>query len=91
MPSLSKTWRNDKIRNEKVSANRYKKRHAQKSHADIGYRKATKMESILSWPKLEHRVMLHRNENSADCLKQMTIDHFSLRSLPAKTKILQNI
>ena len=68
-----------------------KKRHAQKSHADIGYRKATKMESILSWPKLEHRVMLHRNENSADCLKQMTIDHFSLRSLPAKAKILQNI
>ena len=89
MQSLSKTQRNDEIRNEKVSANCYKKkRHAQKSHADIGYRKATKMESILSGPKLEQRLMLHRNENSADWIKQMTIDHFSLRSLPAKTKIL---
>ena len=68
-----------------------KKWHAQKSHTDTGYRKATKMESILSGPKLEQRLMLHRNENSADCLKQMTIDHFSLRSIPAKTKILWNI
>ena len=41
------------------------------SHADTGYRKTAKVESVLSESKLEKRLMVERNLNSADLCKRM--------------------
>ena len=52
---------------EKVSAKPYKERRAWMSHADTGYRKTSKLESILNEPKLEQG---ERKENSAGVCKR---------------------
>ena len=51
---------------KKFQQNAIKEQRPRKSHADTGYRKATKVESILSESKIEQRVMVEGNENSAD-------------------------
>ena len=50
--------------------NTIKERRARKSHTDTGYRKTTKVESILTELKLEQRVMLEGNENNVDVYKR---------------------
>ena len=68
--------------------NTIKERRARKSHTDTGYRKTTKVESILTELKLEQRVMLEGNENNVDVYKRKAIAQFSLRSLPTKTLLI---
>ena len=55
---------------KKFQQNAIKERRARKSHADTGYRKTTKVESIVSESKREQRVMVQGNENSADLSKR---------------------
>ena len=55
---------------KKFQQNAIKERRARKSHADTGYRKTTKVESILSESKREQRVMVQGNENNADLSKR---------------------
>ena len=71
MLSLSKTLekRRDK-KWKKFQQNAIKEQRPRKSHADTGYRKATKVESILSESKIEQRVMVEGNENSTDVCKR---------------------
>ena len=55
---------------KKFQQNALKEQHAQKSHADTGYRKTTKVESVLSELKREQKVMLQGNENRVDLSKR---------------------
>ena len=57
-----------------------------KSHANTSYSKATKVESISSGPKLEQRVLVDRNENSADVSKTKDGRSFSAEITHSKIK-----
>ena len=70
----------------KFQQNAIKEQRGQKSQADTGCRKATKVESILSRPNLEPRVMVDRNENSADVSKTKNDRPFSAVITPSKNK-----
>ena len=70
----------------KFQQNVIKEQHGQKSQADTGYRKATKVESILSGPKLEPRVMVDRNKNSEDVSKIKNNRPLSAVITPSKNK-----
>ena len=71
---------------KKFQQNAIKEQRVRKSHANTGYIKATQVESILSGPKLERRVMVDRNENSADVSKTKDGKSFSAEITHSKNK-----
>ena len=77
-------WRDEKLKN--FQQNVIKEQWGRKSHADTDYRKAAKNESILSGSKLEHRVIVDRNENCPDLSKTKGKCPFSAEITPSKNK-----